>query len=351
MSESARSAGSLVSPYALAAYVACIAGVGALLNCSLVAALLRTSKNGLMNIIIQLAVADLILESTIIPELCYYNFRTWQFSNNGCIIYRGFNVLASTACSYFVVTIALHTLAIVSLGEKIIMKRIKQSEHEDDEELRSSRHSLVASSDSSTPPRTMHVDYRLNVIKIPVIQPIIFIWILSLSLSVPDFFLATALPLDDGSSMCVIADTDHRLYVYSVLAIFNLILPTVLLTISGFLVAIKLKSKRVLTFLDSCESTESLKLSLWLILTYIILCAPRSIFSGYILYSSSLTEGNNTSFIKTLHSNDTTTTIKLALSGASLGSAFLRPILCILLLPSVRKVLAFGSLRADVNHV
>lgn len=268
-----------------------------------------------------------------------------MFSDSGCVAYRGLHVFATTASSYFVATTALHTLATINLEEKSILRQNRRRNQED-EEIRSSRHSLVTSSDSSTPPRTMNVDYRLTERRVSVNQPIIFIWILSTSLSIPEFVLATPLHLDHGIVLCTIVDSGKRLYMYSILAFLNLLLPSTIMLLAGFLIFLKTRSKKIILQIENCNIIRTLKLSLWLIIIYMILCAPRSFLSAYDIYSTSL-KRDDLSFIKTAHQNDYFIVMKLCLSCSYLVSVLLRPLLCIFLLPRVRKIIAFVESRVD----
>lgn len=365
----------LAPPLAVAVYLACIAGAGALANCSVLASLLKASRNGktfllfpcfnkflittylrlflkniyfsisgLCSIIIQIAVADfLIIGTSALPELWYYNSRTWKFGYGACVAYRGLNVFASAASSYLIATITLHTIATVNVEEKSAERRLKRRDTED-EDLGSSHHSLVANSDSSTP-RTMNVDYRLMDTRVPVTPPSVFVWILSASLSVPEFALATTVHLNENVVLCTAVDAHHKLNMHSLLAAFNLFMPTIIMSIAATLVIIKLKSKN-LPDLDICDSTAALKLSLWMILEYGVLCAPRSIFAVYHVYSRSYTENEVSSF-EMEQLDDTTATARLALSGVYLSATLIRPLLYLIMLPKIRNMFSFGSRIMD----
>uniref|UniRef100_A0A2A4K705 G-protein coupled receptors family 1 profile domain-containing protein n=1 Tax=Heliothis virescens TaxID=7102 RepID=A0A2A4K705_HELVI len=343
MSERAHSAEPLLPPLALAAYVACVAGAAALANCSVLAALIKTSRSGLLTIILQLAIADFILGASIGPELWSYNSRSWDFGSHGCVAYRGLNVFASTAATYLVATIALHSLATINIEEKAIAKRMKRNEDED-EEIRCSRHSLVTSSDSSTPPRTMNLDYRLSDRRISVTQPSVFVWVLAISLSVPEFVLASTVHLEKDAVLCTIVDTSQRLHMYSMLAMFNLFLPLIIMSTVAVLVIIKLKNEKILSRIEYFESIAALKLSLWLIVIYMVLCSPRSIVTAYNIYSKSL-QGNETSLA---HTADMTS-VNVAASSTYILVTLFRPLLSIMLLPRVRKSFSFGSYTSTDN--
>ncbi|CAB3239835.1 unnamed protein product [Arctia plantaginis] len=343
MSELAHSPEPLLPPLVTAAYVACVAGAAALANCSVLAALFKTSRSGLLTIILQLAIADFVLGASLCSELWSFNARTWVFGNQSCIAYRGLSVFASTVSCYLVATIALHSLATVNFEEKSLTKHIKRNEQDEDEEIRSSRHSLVTSSDSSTPPRTMNLDYRVSSKRISVIQPTIFIWILSVSLSIPEFVLATTVHFDHNIVMCTIVDTSQRLYMYSILAVLNLFLPIVVMSVAGVLVILKLRLRSLLSQIECFESISSLKLSLWLIIVYMVLCSPRSIVTAYSVYSKT-SQGNQTSLA---HTNEMAS-VNLATSSTYIVSTLVRPLLSIILLPRVRKSFSFGSyIQAD----
>lgn len=274
--------------------------------------------------------------------------QSWMLGSSGCIAYRGLNVFASTASSYLVATLALHTLAIANLEEKELVRRKRRSDQDAEDEMRSSRHSLVAGSDSSTPPRTMNLDYRVSSVSIPITQPTLFVWILSLSLSVPDFALATTVHLDQNTVICTIVDSSQRLQLYTILALLNLVLPILILCATVALVVLKLKSKSHLNQIHRCESIASLKLSLWLLLVYLILSIPRSSLTAYNTYSTSL-RVNETSLYESVLHDYKSSSIGLAFSSTYLGSILVRPLLCIVLLPSVKR--AFTSGIGDTAYV
>ncbi|CAG4979307.1 unnamed protein product [Parnassius apollo] len=323
----------LVPPLALAVCIACVAGAGALANCALLAGLFKRSRNGLVSILIQLSIADLILLGTsIAPELWAFNTRTWYFGRSACIAYRGLNVVSTTASLYLVATIALHALATVGLEEKITQSSMKRDDRNDDDEIRSSRHSLVTS-DTSTPPRTMNVDYRLTDTRIRIAPPVAFVWVLSASLSIPEFVLATTVHFDHDVVLCTLVDTTHRLSMHSLLAVFNLFLPFMIMSTAAILIIIKLKSNKRRSESREGETHSALKLSLFLISMYIILCTPRSIVMVYSLYSTSTADNE----YAVEQPNYTLALANLACSCIYLAAIVVRPLLCITLLPCLRK--------------
>ncbi|XP_050670696.1 5-hydroxytryptamine receptor 1B-like [Leptidea sinapis] len=319
----------VLPPLVLAVFIACIAGAGFFANCVLFAAVLRRATNGIYSIIAQLTVIDsLLLCVSIAFELWSYNNRTWTFGRASCIAFRGTSVLSSTASLYLVATIALHTLATINLQEKVTAQRLKRISS-DEEETRSS-HSLVEH-EASSQPRTVLVDYR-TVDTVSVVPPSVFVWILSASLSIPEFTLSTTLRLDHNTIVCTLVDTDHRVDIlYSMLALFNFYLPTLLMSATGIILFRKFKSYRP-ALIEHVESKQALKLSLYLIVSYFVLCAPRSIFYVYGFYSISSIDDRDS-----VRHNETLVRISLVVSSLYLVAIFIRPLLCFTFLPRMRK--------------
>lgn len=289
-----------------------------------------------------MAVADFILLGTSIgPELWSNNARTWIFGRLGCTAYRGLAVFTSTASLYLTVTVALHSLSTANLEKKATVARAKRNERDEDDEIRSSRHSLVASSDTSTPPRTMNVDYRLVDTRVSVAPPSIFVWVLAVSLSIPEFALATTVRHEHDVIACTLVDTSHRINMHSMIALFNLFLPSLILSTAAALIVCQLQTKRV-SKLEGSDTISALKLSLCLIFVYLFFCAPRSMFYIYGLYS--LQDVNK---IDIGYENDTILMINMLLSAMYLAAALLRPLLCISLLPRLRKIFSFGFRNID----
>lgn len=290
----------------------------------------------------QLAAADIILIAAVIaPELWSYNCRSWRFGLAGCIAYKGIDIFASTASLYLVATVAFHSLATLNLEEKEILRRIKRNNEADDAEVRSSRHSLVANSDSSTPPRSMHIDYRLVDTRVPVAPPTIFVWVLAASLSVPQFTLST-LRQEDSIISCTLMDSSHRINIYTMLAIFNLLLPSLIFCAIIVLTAAKLKSVKRLAEIKNGETVAAVKLSQWLIAVFSVFCAPRSVFSIYRMYSV----GNDE---EPMAVSTVISSLSIAFSSAYLIATLVRPILCLMLLPRLRRIFTVGgTLDVDI---
>ncbi|CAF4790430.1 unnamed protein product [Pieris macdunnoughi] len=324
----------LFSPLVLVIFIACVAGAAALLQCALVAAIIKRTRNGLYCLILQLIVADFVLLSASIgPEIWTTNAKTWDFGKSTCVTFRGLGVFASTASLYLVVAIALHTLATINLEEKVAAQN-KRSTIIDDES-RSSRHSLVANSDTSTPTRTMNVDYRLTTnTKVPIIPPSLFIWFLSGSLCIPEFALSNTVPLDHDIIVCGLVDSGHRFNIYFMLAIFNFFIPTFIMSVAGVLVGFKLSSKHFRK--NDKESVSALKFSLSLILVYFIMCSPRSLLCVYEIYSNNYSD-------RLKNENNLFLTINLMCSSVYLVSILLKPLLCITLIPRIRNKFSLYS--------
>lgn len=293
---------------------------------------------GIFSVILHLAVSDLILlGTTIAPELWSINARTWTFGNSGCVAYQGLNIFTSTASSYLIGTVTLHTLVTIRLEDRVALKRSRRDRNED-EEMKTSQHSLVANSDSSTPPRTMNVDYRLSDTKVPVTLPTVFVWILATSLSIPEFVLSSI--LRQGKTLLCTIDSSHSLNVHAMLLVFNLFLPIFIMSTMSVLIFVKLNSRKIPHAINASESLAALKLALWFVAIYFLFCAPRSVMNAYHIYSL---KGSSSMEVNNLFKNDISTLLKLAFSSAYLLATLVRPFLCIIILPQLRKVFSITS--------
>lgn len=249
----------------------------------------------------------------------------------------------STASLYLVTAVALHTLTTLNLGAKASELRRKRNGQEEDTEIRSSQHSLVANSDSSTPPRTMNVDYRLAATTVSVTIPTFFVWVLAASLSVPEFTLATTIRLEKDIVICTL-DSSHRFNMYSMLTVFNIFVPLFIMSTASILIIVKMKSKTNPTEIDNCESTAALKLAFWLIVVHLVLCTPRTVFSAYNVYAAAMTASASE---PVRSPNHVTALLSLASSFAYLLATLIRPLLCITLLPRLRKVFSFAYIVSE----
>ncbi|XP_053618532.1 uncharacterized protein LOC128679980 [Plodia interpunctella] len=338
----------LVPMLALAVYVACVGGTGALVNCTLLATLFKSARNGVYSIITQLAIADFGLIGVCLIQMWSSNAKNWQFGSIACSAYQGLRVFTTTVSTYLIVTIALHTLATINLEEKAAMKRNRRKLQDENEEIRTSRHSLVANSDSSTPPRTMNVDYRVIDTSVPVAPPTTFVWVLGFSLSIPEFVLATVVHVD-REVLCTSVDTNHQANMHTLLAVFETFLPIIIMCVTGILVIKKLKSKKSIMVVWP-DSMSALKLSIWLIGTYSVFCIPRSVTSIYNIYASSTSESTSEiSPIELTPKSYEIAMISLCCGAAYLAATIIRPLLCIFLLPRLKKVICKNCKDVDNN--
>lgn len=335
----------LVHPLAVLSYAGCVAGAGALANCAALTALIRKSRCGLFSILIQLAIADIIIlfgPGTL--ELWSRNEQTWSFGTVGCMIYRGLDVFTSTASVYLIIAAVLHTTATINIEVQTVNRRTKSCE---DDELRSSRHSLVANSDSSTPPRTMNIDYKTIDTRVSVILPSVFVWILATSLSVPEFIIANTIKSSNNSEACVFLERSHGVNMHTMLALFNVYLPTTILWIASAVTIMKLRTKWSLAGFDNLG--PALKLSLWLIASYMFLCLPRAVLTNYIMYSMPVANGNSNAF--TVFESHTLLKFNFATTCIYLLASVLRPLLYIFLLPRLRRVIMPRTRTGEIDDV
>lgn len=251
-----------------------------------------------------MAASDIVMLSVVaVPEMWSHNHGSWRFGPDMCVIYLGFEVLAGTSLVYFLVALCLHAIATANLTLAIKTKKEAEEELlEDITEMKSSRHSLVSRSESATP--TKSADARKNKSpQVPVIFPAMLVWILSASLSVPEFALSTTIDVRSGPTICTFADGYYLTSMRLLLSIFQLLIPLPVLLVSCAVITYKLNkmTKRKAEFQENLvrDSSGVLRLSLFLCCMYLVLSVPRSTLSSVHLLLGEGAEGEGLDRFKT----------------------------------------------------
>jgi hypothetical protein len=185
-----------------------------------------------------------------------------------CRVYSTFEVFAATSYIYFLVALSLHTLACVNAATKNKNPRrgLEEELLEDNAELKSSRHSLVSVSG-----RQLSSGHRSKRSNIPVMLPVIFVWILSASLSIPEYPLSTVIDSRSGISMCTFMNNYHVTTMQVFLAVFQLLIPFVVLTGTSGMIVYKLLNSTN----ESEESKIILRVALFLCGVFVLCTVPR----------------------------------------------------------------------------
>lgn len=274
----------------------------------------------------QIVVADIISLVQIKWELFYVNHRSWLEPIQLCKIYLGVDAITSTAVIFFIIALNLHTISTYNLACRTIAKNnAKLLQHnespitincddsetddtfdddddndDDDDEFSNCDSVNVAQSKineqtivehESVCQRAIVIDYSKPKSQIYVLWPIIFIWLLAASTSIPMFLFGRIIPnLSRSSSerMCGIlqTDPDNTILIQILLIKIRIIVPIVCLALSLIYVIHKLRLARqrlakplILNAIIDEDAVQILKLALSLTLIFIVCSMQRIVGS------------------------------------------------------------------------
>lgn len=208
-----------------------------------------------------------------------HHIGNWTFGRGLCLAYLGCEVFVGTSCVYFLMAMNLHALASANLAKRSTSNDSEAQLLEEVTEMRSSRHSLVGRSEASTPTQTFNND-KTGRPSVPVILPVIFVWILSASLSIPEFPLSTVIDSRSGISACTFISGHHLMNMRLLLSVFQLLIPFIILSTSSATITYKLCSTK-----GNSDSDRTLKLALFLCALFFVFSAPRfclATFSNFL---------------------------------------------------------------------
>lgn len=205
------------------------------------------------------------------------NNRKWIFHTALCPVYLGLESTTSTASVYFIIAVNLHAISTYNLAIKSENRKPK---------LQSYRRSSDANqfeSDSyelnlCTQQRSLTIDYSKKKDRISVMCPILFIWFLSMSVSIPLLTFGVLLPNTKSAFICGMGNfnTGTNLLLQFLVLFIRIIIPSLCLLLTFFYVSYKFlftKSYRI------CKSNKdvfvALKLGFVLSITYILFCTQR----------------------------------------------------------------------------
>uniref|UniRef100_A0AAR5Q878 G-protein coupled receptors family 1 profile domain-containing protein n=1 Tax=Dendroctonus ponderosae TaxID=77166 RepID=A0AAR5Q878_DENPD len=205
--------------------------LGSCVNLLECVALLRSKKNGLLCIVFQIALADLLLFFIALLELLNSYHQSWRFSSQSCMIYKGTEMLTNTSITYLLICLNFHIVTFWNLYNVELVKN--------------NRNPLTSFNDSSSEclvtrneNRIVNIDYQKRKNDVPVILPVIFLWILCLSISMPTYVLSSTVQVR-GKTLCILAN-NYGAILQSLLLVFSTTLPCFLLIVSMLILIYKL---------------------------------------------------------------------------------------------------------------
>ncbi|KAJ6646996.1 hypothetical protein Bhyg_02214 [Pseudolycoriella hygida] len=258
-------------------YVGVIVLLGFLLNLIMVGILFRSKCNGASIFVIQMIVTDLASLGVAIIELLYMNNRKWIFSPTLCPIYLGLESVTTTASVYFIIAINLHAISTYNLALKTKNNKQKPLMHQhrssDFQRLNNDSYESAL----CTQERSLTIDYSKKKDRIAVLCPILFVWILSVSVSIPLFTFSALFP-NKGASICGMKNFNRGTNILLQLFVLfiRIIIPSVCLVVTVIYVGHRYLFSKIQSVCRLGRDVNgALKLGLILSITYFIFCTQR----------------------------------------------------------------------------
>ncbi|XP_066262340.1 uncharacterized protein [Euwallacea similis] len=283
--------------------------------------LLCSKKNGVLSIILQLTIADTVLFPVAITELMSSYYQTWKLDTHICVLYKGTEIFANSLMIYLLICLNFHVITFWNLHNLELIKNNKNPLTSFNES--SSSECLVTSSESRA------INYQKRKRDVPVLFPVIFVWTLCLSLSMPNYVLSTTVEVND-QVLCLIVQNDYGKILHSLLLMFCMGIPCVILLFSVLILIYKLikgSQREVLT-----KQNEEIKS---LLIACVVLCLAYMITS-YQRHYLSLVVTIKEFFISENHYYNTYFNVYLVM--LHYCGNILRSLMYYLVIPDVRRV-------------
>lgn len=295
---------------------------------------------GVLWLILQLALVDAASVYVAITEVCCLNRRNWIFSSEICHFFLGSEVLTNTLIIYLLICFNFH---VISLWNLHVYEKKKSGKNPLTTYNDESNECLVSKAENAN--RNVTIDYRRRKHDISVIFPVILVWFVGLSLSVPEFTLSSTLKFNKRYMLCTVVDVYYGRLLQILLVVFRVAIPMPLFLLSGIIVAVKLcQSRRLEKDVNHVLSKKAFKIesllvfALVLFLTHISSSFQRELF--YLMHVSKKHDDGMSAFMTPplynfYLSNHTITYLSMLNYIASTT----RPFLYLFLLPKFRNLI------------
>ncbi|XP_055599715.1 uncharacterized protein LOC129748933 [Uranotaenia lowii] len=280
--------------FILYGYIGFIVGCGILLNLILIKGILQAKYSGALYFVLQIAVLDIGSLLLSIWELFYIILQQWIFESEYCTFYIGFESFTNIAVVYFIIGLNFHSISTYNLAQQISVANDEltgsynpDSETSSDYMATIEENNYEVATENIIQKRSLTIDYRPRKTNISVMWPVLMIWFIAASESLPLFLFSDVISTDDGVKFCTVLindRTNHYIIQWLVISI-RILLPTLTLVITTGMIIFKFYQGG--RFAQPNEVDENvafiLKVSIFLSLSYVI-------FSMQKLYGSLLFE-------------------------------------------------------------
>lgn len=237
---------------------------------------------------------DAVSVYVAITEVCCLNRHNWIFSSEMCPFFLGSEVLTNTLIGYLLICFNFH---VISLWNLHVFEKQKSSKNPLTTYNDESNECLVSKAENNAN-RNVTIDYRKRKNDVSVIFPVILVWFVGLSLSVPEFTLSSTLKFNRRYILCTVVDVYYGRLLQILLVVFRVLIPVPLFLLSVIIVAIKLYQSRTMeTNVNNVLTKKAFKIEPLLLfavilsLTHISSSFQRELF--YLMHVSKQTYYND----------------------------------------------------------
>ncbi|XP_053693970.1 uncharacterized protein LOC128741891 [Sabethes cyaneus] len=280
---------------ALYVYIGFVVGGGILLNLILIKGILQAKYSGALYFVLQIAILDICSLLISIWELFYIVHQRWIFESEHCTFYIGFESFTNIAIVYFIIGLNFHSISTYNLAQQMstACDDLTSSYHDNSESnsdyMIAEENNYEVATENIIQKRSLTIDYRHRKTNISVLWPVMLIWFIAMSESLPLFLFSdvTSASANEGVRFCTILinDRTNHYIIQWLIIVIRIAIPTVTLLVTTVIIIFKFYQGR--SFTQPTEIDENvafiLKVAIFLSLTY-------AIFSIQKLYGSLLFE-------------------------------------------------------------
>ncbi|XP_058819522.1 uncharacterized protein LOC131682210 isoform X2 [Topomyia yanbarensis] len=242
--------------------------------------------------VLQIAVLDICSLLLSIWELFYIAHQQWIFESEHCTFYIGFESFTNIAIVYFIIGLNFHSISTYNLAQQIstIDEQLAcpyQDSESNSDYMTTEENNYEVATENIIQKRSLTIDYRHRKTNVSVMWPVLLIWFIAMSESLPLFLFSDVVSTDEDVKFCtvLINDRTNHYIIQWLVILIRIAVPTIALAVTIAMTVFKFYQGR--RFLQPSAIDENvafiLKVAIFLSITY-------AIFSMQRLYGSLLFE-------------------------------------------------------------
>uniref|UniRef100_A0A182MLW6 G-protein coupled receptors family 1 profile domain-containing protein n=1 Tax=Anopheles culicifacies TaxID=139723 RepID=A0A182MLW6_9DIPT len=227
---------------------AVIVAAGIVLNLVLIKGIVGAKSSGALLFVLQIALVDVLTLLASNWEMYYKLRQSWIFPSGHCTLYSGIESFTSVAIVYFIVGLNFHSISSYNLAVNLAKNALSTPDVESAVESLTEENSYEVSTDTISQKRSLTIDYRYKKRRIRVRFPILLVWFVAASESLPLFLFADITPVTPTTgagkhSKQYCAELTNSMINHNIISfvviIVRIILPTVALVVTLIQAVIK----------------------------------------------------------------------------------------------------------------